>query len=62
MEMDDDTLLVAVDYMDLRQQLDNGGVNGGQKRELTLRRVIHVPRLRRSMISAVRSMAMFEHI
>ena len=52
-EMGDGTLLLVAGYEDLRLQVEQDRADGGQARELTLRRAAHVPGLRHNFLSAI---------
>ena len=60
-EMGDGTLLPVAGYVDLRLKIEQGDVDGGQTRDLVLRRAAHVPGLRHNLLSAAQVSATFEH-
>ena len=60
-EMGDETLLPAAGYVDLRLKIEQDDADGGQTRDLVLRRTAHVPGLRHNLPSAAQLSAMFEH-
>ena len=60
-EMGDGTLLPVAVYEDLRLKIEQDDVDGGQTRDLMLRRAAHVPGLRHNLLSAAQLSATFEH-
>ncbi|CAM9808817.1 unnamed protein product, partial [Ascophyllum nodosum] len=60
-EMGDGTLLPVAGYGDLRLKIEQDDADGGQTRDLMLRRAAHVPGLRHNLLSAAQLSAMFEH-
>ena len=60
-EMGDETLLPVAGYGDLRLEAKQDDADGGQTRNLVLRRAAHVPGLRHSLLSAAQLSATFEH-
>ncbi|CAN0408376.1 unnamed protein product, partial [Ascophyllum nodosum] len=51
-EMGDGTLLPVAGYGDLRLKIEQDDADGGQTRDLVLRRAAHVPGLRHNLLSA----------
>ena len=60
-EMGDGTLLPVAGYGDLRLKIEQDDADGGQTRDLVLRRAAHVPGLRHNLLSAAQLSATFEH-
>ena len=60
-EMGDGTLLPVAGYGDLRLKIEQDDADGGQTRDLLLRRAAHVPGLRHNLLSAAQLSATFEH-
>ena len=60
-EMGDGTLLPVVGYGDLRLNIEQDDANGGQTRDLMLRRAAHMPDLRHNLVSVAQLSATFEH-
>ena len=60
-EMGDGTLLPVAGYGDLRLKIEQDDADGGQTRDLMLRRTAHVPGLRLNLLSAAHLSATFEH-
>ena len=59
--MDDGTLLPVAGYGDLRLKIEQDDADGGQTRDLVLRRAAHVPVLGHNLLSAAQLSATFEH-
>ena len=60
-EMGNGTLLSVAGYGDLRLKIEQDDADGGQTRELVLRRAAHVPGLGHNLLSAAQLSATFEH-
>ena len=60
-EMGDGTLLPVAGYGDLRLKIEQDDADGGQTRDLVLRRAAHVPGFRHNLFSAAQLSATFEH-
>ena len=60
-EMGDGTLLPVAGYGDLRLKMEQDDADGGQTRDIMLRRAAHVPGLRHNLLSAAQLSAKFEH-
>ena len=61
-KMGDGTLLPVAGYGDLRPRIEQDDADGGQTRDLVLRRAAHVPGLGHNLPSAAQLSAMFEHL
>ena len=59
-EMGDGTLLPVAGYGDLGLKIEQDDADGGQTRDLMLRRAAHVPGLRHNLLSAAQLSATFE--
>ena len=60
-EMGDGTLLPVAGYGDLRLKIEQDDADGGQTRDIVLRRAAHVPDLRHNLLSAAQLSATFDH-
>ena len=60
-EMGDGTLLPMAGYGDLRLEIEQDDADGGQTRDLMLRRAAHVPGGRHNLLLAAQLSATFEH-
>ena len=60
-EMGGRMLLPVAGYGDLRLKIEQDDADGGQTRDLMLRRAAHVPGLRHNLLSATELSATFEH-
>ena len=60
-EMGDGMLLSVAGYGDLCLKIEQDDADGGQTRDVTLRRAVHVPSLRHNLLSAAQLSATFEH-
>ena len=60
-EMGDGTLVPVAGYGDFRLKIEQDDADGGQTRDLELRRAAHVPGLRHNLLSAAQLSTTFEH-
>ena len=60
-EMGDGTLVPVAGYGDLRLKIEQDDADGGQTRDLVLRRAAHVPGLRHNLLSAAQLSTTFKH-